>query len=107
MDPQQQFCPNEGCRAYGRKAEGYIVIHSSAEQCYQWKRCKKTFSATKATAFYRIHKPHELVLMVLTLLAHGSALFKRSWPLLASTSALWPAGKERPERTAKGRMSTS
>jgi hypothetical protein len=67
----------------------------------------RTFSATKATAFYRIHKPHELVLMVLTLLAHGSALFKRSWPLLASTSALWPAGKERPERTAKGRMSTS
>ena len=64
-------CHNEGCRAYGRKGEGHVVIHSSAERRYQCKRCKKTFSATKGTAFYRIHKPRELVLMVLTLLAHG------------------------------------
>jgi transposase-like protein len=71
MDPHEQFCHNEGCRAYGRKGEGHIVIHSSAERRYQCKRCKKTFSATKASAFYRIHKPHELVVMVLTLLAHG------------------------------------
>ena len=49
--------------------------------------CKKTFSATKDTAFYRIHKPQELVLMVLTLLAHGSAHCKRSWRPSASTSA--------------------
>jgi transposase-like protein len=53
MDPHEQFCHNEGCRAYGRKGEGHIVIHSSAERRYQCKRCKKTFSATKATAFYR------------------------------------------------------
>jgi transposase-like protein len=71
MDPHEQFCHNEGCRAYGRKGEGHVVIHSSAERRYQCKRCKKTFSATKGTAFYRIHKPRELVLMVLTLLAHG------------------------------------
>lgn len=71
MDPQQQFCHNQGCRAYGRKGEGHIVIHSSAERRYQCKRCKKTFSATKGSAFYRAHKPHELVLMVITLLAHG------------------------------------
>ena len=50
MDPQDQFCHNEGCRAYGRKAEGHIVIHSSAERRYQCKRCKKTFSETKGTA---------------------------------------------------------
>jgi len=71
MDPREQFCHNKGCRAYGRKGEGHVVIHSSTEQRYQCKRCKKTFSATKGTAFYRIHKPHEVVLMVLTLLAHG------------------------------------
>ena len=47
------------------------MIHSSAERRYQCKRCKKTFSATKGSAFYRAHKPHELVLMVITLLAHG------------------------------------
>jgi hypothetical protein len=43
MDPQDQFCHNEGCRAYGRKAEGHIVIHISTERRYQCKRCKKTF----------------------------------------------------------------
>lgn len=72
MDPHEQFCHNEGYRAYGRKGEGHVVIHSSAERRYRCKRCKKTFSATKGTAFYPIHKPHDLlVLMVLTLLAHG------------------------------------
>ncbi len=28
-------------------------------------------SATKDSAFYRAHKPHELVVLVITLLAHG------------------------------------
>jgi transposase-like protein len=74
MDPQEQFCHNEGCRAYGRKAEGHIVIHSSAERRYQCKRCKYTFSETKGTALYRIHKPKELVLTVVTLLAYGCPL---------------------------------
>jgi transposase-like protein len=74
MDPQEQFCHNEGCRAYGRKAEGHIVIHSSTERRYQCKRCKKTFSETKGTALYRMHKPKELVLTVVTLLAHGCPL---------------------------------
>jgi transposase-like protein len=74
MDPQDQFCHNEGCRAYGRKAEGHIVIHSSTERRYQCKRCKKTFSETKGTALYRMHKPKELVLTVVTLLAHGCPL---------------------------------
>lgn len=74
MDPQDQFCHNEGCRAYGRKAEGHIVIHSSTERRYQCKRCKKTFSETKGTALYRMHKPKELVFTVVTLLAHGCPL---------------------------------
>jgi transposase-like protein len=51
MDPHEQFCHNERCRVYGRKGEGHVVIHSSAERHYQCKRCKKTFSATKGTAF--------------------------------------------------------
>jgi len=50
------------------------VIHSSTERRYQCKRCKKTFSETKGTALYRMHKPKELVLTVVTLLAHGCPL---------------------------------
>ena len=71
MDPHEQFCHHEDCWAYGREEEGHIVIHSRLEKRYQCKRCRRTFSATKGTAFYRTHKPHELVLTVLTLLAHG------------------------------------
>lgn len=71
MNPQQQFCHNEDCWAYGREEEGHIVVHSQLQKRYQCKRCKRTFSATKGTAFYRTHKPHELVLTVLALLAHG------------------------------------
>jgi hypothetical protein len=71
MDPQQRFCHNERCWAYGRAGEGHIVIHSQKERRYRCKRCGRTFSATKGTALYRAHKPHELVATVATLLAYG------------------------------------
>lgn len=71
MNPHEQWCHNRTCRAYGRPGEGHIVIHSQKERRYCCKRCGRTFSATKGTALYRMHKPTELVLTVLTLLAHG------------------------------------
>jgi transposase-like protein len=71
MSPREQFCHNPTCWAYGRFGEGHIVIHSRRERRYQCKRCGRTFSATKGTALYRAHKPHPLVVQVVTLLAHG------------------------------------
>lgn len=71
MDPHQQFCHNQHCRAYGRVGEGHIVIHSQKERRYRCKRCGKTFSETKNTALYRMHRPRELLLTVVTLLAYG------------------------------------
>jgi transposase-like protein len=71
MDPRDQFCHNPACWAYGRRGEGHIVSHSQRERRYRCKRCAKTFSATKGTALYRAHKPHGLVVQVVTLLAHG------------------------------------
>jgi transposase-like protein len=71
MDPHQQWCHNPNCRAYGRVGEGHIVIHSQKERRYRCKRCCRTFSATKDTALYRVHKPKWLVLTVVTLLAYG------------------------------------
>ncbi len=71
MNPQERFCHNKDCRAYGRKGEGHIVIHSKKERRYRCKRCGATFSATKGTALYRAHKPKELVFTVVTLLAYG------------------------------------
>jgi transposase-like protein len=71
MNPHQQFCHNERCRAYGRCGEDHIVIHSQKERRYRCKRCGRTFTQTKDTAFYRMHKPRWLVLAVVTLLAYG------------------------------------
>lgn len=71
MDPHRRFCHNTRCWAYGRVGEGHIVIPSQKERRYRCKRCSKTFSETKGTPLYRMHKPHELVAIVVTLLAYG------------------------------------
>jgi transposase-like protein len=71
MDPRGQFCHNPECWAYGRRGEGHMVIHSRREQRYRCKRCGQTCSATTGTALYRAHQPHDLVIQVVTLLAHG------------------------------------
>ena len=71
MDPQQQFCRNRACRAYGRKGEGHVVIHSRAERRYQCKRCRRTFAETAGTALYRLRTARAEVMIVVTLLAYG------------------------------------
>lgn len=71
MDPHSKWCHNRRCRAHGRPGEERVVIHSRKERRYQCKRCWRTFSETKDTALYRMHKPRWLVVAVLTLLAHG------------------------------------
>src|SRR5215210_1141948 len=74
VNPHEQFCHNKDCRAYARKGEGHIVIHSQRERRYRCKRCQRTFSQTTGTALYRLHKPKELMFAVITLLAHGCPL---------------------------------
>lgn len=74
VNPHEQFCHNKDCRAYARKGEGHIVIHSREERRYQCKRCRRTFSQTTGTALYRLHKPKELMFTVITLLAYGCPL---------------------------------
>ena len=50
------------------------MIHSQKERRYQCKRCRRTFTETTDTPFYRMHKPKWLVVAVVTLLAHGCPL---------------------------------
>ncbi len=71
MDPHERWCHNRRCRAYGRLGEGHVVIHSQKERRYRCKRCGRTFTETKDTALYRMHKPKWLVIAVVTLLAYG------------------------------------
>lgn len=74
MDPQSQFCPNEGCVARGQVGQGNIRVHSWLEHRYRCTVCRDTFAATTGTPFYRVQTAVETVTLVLTLLAHGCPL---------------------------------
>ena len=74
MNPTTVFCPNLACPARGQTGQGNIGIHSRKDQRFICTQCRKTFAATKGTAFYRLRTPAETVALVLTLLAHGCPL---------------------------------
>jgi transposase-like protein len=46
-------------------------VQSQAEQRYRCTMCGQTFTATKATSFYRLRTATDVVTLVLTLLSHG------------------------------------
>ena len=74
MDPTTTFCPNRACPARGQTGQGTIGIHSRKDQRFICRQCGKTFTATKGTVFYRLRASAELVVIVVTLLAHGCPL---------------------------------
>ena len=71
MNPQEQYCPNEVCKARGKQGLGNIANHSQKERRYRCKICKKTFSETTGTSMYGIKKSKLVFVMVTTLLAYG------------------------------------
>jgi transposase-like protein len=71
MDPVTTFCPNLACPARGQTGQGNIGIHSRKEKRCICTECRKTFTATKGTALYRLRTASETVSLVVTLLAHG------------------------------------
>src|SRR5260370_37753480 len=74
MDPQTQFCPNEGCRDKGRSGAGNIHVHSRREHRYRRTTCGATLAATGGTPYFRLRTSVELVTLVVTLLCHGCPL---------------------------------
>jgi transposase-like protein len=71
MDPTTTFCPNVACPARGQRGQGNIGIHSRKDKRFICTECRKTFSATTGTAFYRLRTAAETVALIVTLLAHG------------------------------------
>lgn len=71
MDPSLQFCPNFYCLHRGQAGLGNIRVHSRTERRFRCTTWDKTFAATINTPYYRLHKPLDLVAIVLTLLGHG------------------------------------
>jgi transposase-like protein len=74
MNPQAQFCHNPDCPTRGQRGRGNIRVHSRKERRYRCTACHRTFAATHDTPFYRLKKPTEWVIIVLTLLCHGCPL---------------------------------
>jgi transposase-like protein len=74
MDPQNTFCPNPDCQSRGQPGQGNIQVHSHKDKRFKCTTCGKTFAASKGTPFYRLHKPQELLVTVVTLLTHGCPL---------------------------------
>jgi transposase-like protein len=71
MDPSIVFCATETCPDKGRVGAGNIGIHSQKKRRYRCHTCGDTFSATRGTPYYRLHKDAWLMTAVLVLLAHG------------------------------------
>lgn len=79
MNPQEQFCPNPNCKVRGKVGASNISVHptgipfghSQKERRYLCKRCNKTFSETRGTAFYYLKRRADVFMLVVTLLAHG------------------------------------
>ena len=74
MNPQEIFCPNLDCPARGQVGAGNISVHSQKAQRYECEVCGTTFAASTGTVFYRLKTEAQVVLIVLTLLAHGCPL---------------------------------
>ena len=74
MDPTKVFCDNPDCADRGKLGQGNIKVHSRKEQRFRCVTCRKTFSASKGTPLYRLHKDLQLFVIVITLLTHGCPL---------------------------------
>jgi len=71
VDPQTVFCHNPDCPARGQVGKGNIGVHSRKDRRYKCHQCGETFVEGKGTVFYRLRTVKDVVVIVLTLLAHG------------------------------------
>lgn len=72
------FCPNKNCVDYGKRNNGNIRVkdHYGKNRItlLACKTCKKSFSETRGTIFFRLHTPKEKVLQVLAILAEKGSV---------------------------------
>ena len=64
LNPALMTCPH--CKATDR-----IGVHSTRERRYMCHHCRRTFAETTGTALYGLHYPSWVIVLVVTLLAHG------------------------------------
>lgn len=91
MDPSKVLCHNPDCPARGKKGRGNIRIHSRKQRRYICNVCKKTFTESQGTVFYRLRHPKEFVTQMITLLTYGcpTAAIVAAFGLDERTVASW------------------
>lgn len=91
MDSRGVFCPNPACPASGQCDHGNIRVHGQQVPRYRCTVCGRTFTPTKGTALYRLHRPLPLFVQMVTLLAYGCppAAIVAAFGLDARTVAAW------------------
>ena len=71
MDPTQGCCPNEACPARGQGGNGNITVHRRQQARYRCTGWEKTFRARRGTMCSWQKTPVDMLVLVVTLLAHG------------------------------------
>ncbi|MDQ1317817.1 MAG: hypothetical protein QG588_1471, partial [Candidatus Poribacteria bacterium] len=71
MDPDNVFCHNTNCPASGKLGLKNIGVHSLKQGHYICHVCKKTYTDTKGTVFYRLKHSDEFVALIIPLIAFG------------------------------------
>lgn len=74
MNPQPSFCPNLSCPSRGMENAGNLRAHDSLRNRWYCRTCETTFSGRRGTPFFGLKHDLDLVVRVLTLLAHGCPL---------------------------------
>jgi len=71
MDAKPVFCLKQTCVAKGQVGQSDIVSHGKARPRYRCTTCRKTFGAQVGMMFEGLGKPKAVIVIVVTLLAHG------------------------------------
>jgi|SRR5436305_7238580 len=71
------FCMNEACENYKKIMPENVVKHGQTEkgiQRYQCKTCKKTFTETKGTMFYRLRHSEDVIVECMAMVGDRNSL---------------------------------
>ena len=71
MDPTTVFCPNRALPCQRPKRPGQYRYPFAEGQALHLHECRKTFSATTGTVFYRLRTSTATVVSIVTVFAHG------------------------------------
>ena len=93
MDPTQGCCPHEACPARGPGGNGNITGHRRQQARSRCTVCEQTFRARRGTMCSWKKTPVDILVLVVTLLAHGCPVsaIVAAFGLKAETVRTWAA----------------